>query len=542
MATGALNLEAVEQPRLAALISRCEALPVDARLRLAALLDAPGHPVAFRPAELAARRLPLAPDSRAAVGRAVVEGLGRDALRSLAACRVNAVFPAISGRTGGVAAHRVPARLLAVLERRGATSWEVFGRHTIGEISGWPGIGPSAATTLVGVVVEAALAFLREDGASPSVLAVAERALATVGDVRDRVVFEQAVLLLDDSATPTRLGVDLGLSAERIRQLRSRAEERVRAALSDGPAEWQGAVAAVAAELGPARPRAAAEELLGSLGLPDLADPRSLLVLWAAGPYRPVAGHPGWLATDPDGLSRSTRRLLCEDGGVRPVEHVVKELERLGMLPDVAAGWLAEQPVRVHEGLVVLTTGGPAAVAERALSATGQAMACDDLSGWVAAPGEGRTGAAVASLCDVLRRDGRFVEVGRDRYELAEWGAQPYHDDVPVAGEPGEWGRAHDGRCWLRVVVENDVLAGAAGRVPVGLVDCLAVRSGVRRPFSTRYGPVVLTNDRSGPARGSLRAIALATGAVAGDTLVLCFSPPDDLAAVELTRATAAAS
>lgn len=630
MATGALDVEAVEQPRLAALITRCDALSVDARLRLAALLGASGHPVAFRPEELAARGLPLAPDARAAVGRVVIDGLGWDALVRLAPCRLDVVFPAIGGRMGGVAAHRVPARLLAVLEREGGASWEALGSCTIGEISGWHGIGPAATTTLVGLVVETALAFLAEDGARPpvgpaapgdgvttapggpsteqrsgatdaggdlalllgyeqgcpgeggglrsaiqrlagpslpapvraaarrllacpgrperpaTVLAAAERALGTVGDVRDRVVFEQGMLLLDDRTTPTQLGADLGISAERVRQLRSRAEERVRAAVGDGPEELREAVASMAAELGSALRRASVDVLLERQGLPALSDPRSLLVLWAAGPYRPVVGRPAWLATDPDGLGPSTSAMLSEDGGVRPVEHLVREIERLGVLPDVAAGWLAEQPVRVHEGLAVLTTGAPADVAERALSATARAMTSDELSGWAAAPGDGgRAGASIAALRDVLRRDRRFVEVGRDRYELAEWGAQPYHDDVPVAaepGEPGDWGRAHDGRWWLRVVVEKDVLAGVGGPVPPGLVDCLGVRSGARRPFSTRYGPVMLTHAAGGPARGSLRPVALATGAVAGDALVLRFSPSDDVAVVELVRATAAAS
>lgn len=630
MATGALA-EAVEQPPLAALITRCDVLALDARLRLAALLGTPGHPLAFRPEELATRCLPLAPDARAAVGRAVVGGLGREALARLAPCRLDVVFPAMGGRPGGPAAHRLPVRLLSVLEREGAAGWAALGSRTIGEVSGWHGLGPAAAATLVGSVVEAALAFLAHDGGDPlagpasppgddgttgqpgrsmdlrggaageagdlalllgyeqqcpgeggglrsailrlagpslpppvraaaqrllacpvaadrppTVLAAAERALGTLGDVRDRVVFEQGSLLVDHRTTPTRLGTDLAISAERVRQLRCRAEARVRAALGDGPAELREAVAAVATEIGSALPRTSVDVVLGRRGLPALPDPRSLLVLWAAGPYRPVVGSPAWLATDPDGLGPSTTGLVSEDGGVRPVEHLLREIERLGVQPGAAAGWLAEQPVRVHEGLAVLTTGAPADVAERALSATAQAMTSDELSRWVCIPGDGaRAAASTAALRDVLRRDRRFVEVGRDRYELAEWGAQPYHDVVPEAagpGEPGEWGRAHDGRWWLQVLVGEDVLAGSGGPVPAGLVDGVGLRPGARRSFSTRYGPVMLTQAASGPARGSLRPVALATGAAAGDVLVLRFRPSDGVASVELVRAAAAAS
>lgn len=627
MATGALD-ESVEQPPLAALITRCDVLSLDARLRLAALLGAPGHPLAFRPGELATRFLPLAPDARAAVGRAVVDGLGPEALARMAPCRLDLLFPAIGGRAGGVAAHRVPARLLAVLEREGAASWAALGSRTIGEVSGWHGVGPAAAATLIESVVEAALAFLADgaasalggpasdDGASgqparsmaalrgagdedgdlalllgyeqrcpgqggglrsailrlagptlpapvraaaqrllagqgptdrqPTLLAAAERALGAAGDVRDRVVFEQGSLLLDHRLAPARLGADLAISAERVRQLRSRVEARVRAALGAGPAELREAVAAVAAEIGSALPRPSVDDVLERRGLPALPDPRSLFVLWAAGPYRPVVGSPAWLATDPDGLRTGTAGLLSEDGGVRPVKHLLQEIERLGVLPDVAAGWLAEQPVRVHEGLAVLTTGAPADVAERALSATGQAMTSDELSWWTSTPGDGAgSSAPIAALRDVLRRDRRFVEVSRDRFELAEWGAQPYHDVVPDGAdhsEAGAWGRASDGWWWLRVHVGSDVLRGAAGPVPEGLVDSLGVRPGARRSFSTRYGPVMLTHAASGPARGSLRPVALATGAAAGDVLVLRFSPSDGAASVELVGAAAAAS
>lgn len=51
----------------------------------------------------------------------------------------------------------------------------------------------------------------------------------------------------------------------------------------------------------------------------------------------------------------------------------------------------------------------------------------------------------------------------------------------------------------------------------------------------------MLTHAADGPARGSLRPVALATRALAGDALVLRFNPSNVVASVELVRATAAA-
>ncbi|MGI8808781.1 MAG: hypothetical protein ACR2KK_13235 [Acidimicrobiales bacterium] len=615
MATGARVVEATQQPRLADVFSGCEILDIDTRLRLAALLSVPGLPMSFRPPELEALRLPLDPGARAAVGTAVAEGLTPDVLMRLAPRSFDAAFPAVAGRPGGLAAHRVPVRLLAVLERQGADAWTGLGPRTVGEVCGWTGIGPTAAAALVGAVVEAGIGFLTEDalrrdgdpagegavadpagdlavllayerGRGPeagrlhsairhlseppvpapvraaarrllvspaaadppaTALGAADRILSLLGDVRDRVVFEQVVLRIDDPPTPAELRAELGVGRERVRQLRQRALDRATAALRDGSAALRATAEALAAELGSAVPRHALDALLGANGLPPLPDPRSLLVLWLAGPYRSVDRHPGWLATDPVGLVAATRHLLDEDGGVRPVDHVLKDIERLGLVTDLVPAWLDEQPVRLHEGLSVLTTGGPAVAAERALSATGRAMTSEELCTWVTGSGdEGDLfgAAAAAGLRDVLRRDRRFVEVGLGCYELVEWGALPYHDDVPELvepGRPGEWGRAHDGWWWLRVPVEDHLLSGAGAPVPAGLVECLGVPRRARRAFTTRYGPVVLTNDAAGPARGSLRPVALATGAAAGDALVLRFGPGDSTAAVELVRATVAA-
>lgn len=571
----------------------CEVLPVVARRRLAGLLPVAGRPPALLPADLRSHPLPHDADGRAAVSRAITTGLESGVLAQLAGWRLHDVVPAIRGRHGGVAAGACPPRARSVLECNGATTWYVLGGCTLGEIGEWSGVGPTMTAALVGLALETGLAFLADDTprlparsapppgtvvaddvsvllwhdqqtgrgelrlaierfivpglparveqAAARLLAVAtedhdprlvllDRALQAMGDERDRGVFEYR-LRLSDRPTMSELGAALGIGTERVRQLRCRAEERLRAAVEHSPEGLHELAASVADRLGDTTTTAAVDAVLASLHLPPLPDTRSLLLLWLAGPYHPVEEHRGWVAKDPAGLLTETSRLLHEDGGVRLIEHVVKEFEVLGMEPEHVEAWLATQPVRVTDGLVVATTGDAAAVAERALFAAGRAMTVDELSGW-ARPGRGARGGA--GLWGVLQRDDRFIRVGPDCFELAEWGSEPYEDPVG-AGPGGRLGPARDGRWWLRIDVDDHVLAGKGGPAPVALVEALDLRRGARRTFSTRYGPVALRYDTQ-PSRASVRPIVLATGAAAGDTLLLGFRPDDATAAVELVR------
>lgn len=110
--------------------------------------------------------------------------------------------------------------------------------------------------------------------------------------------------------------------------------------------------------------------------------------------------------------------------------------------------WLAEQQVRVVDGLIVTLDGTAADVAERVLSATGRAMAIDELAAWT------RPGGLAEATADVerrLRRDRRFVRLGSGHFELAEWGSEirAEADETaadsfgPVALPP--WARDGDG-------------------------------------------------------------------------------------------------
>ncbi|MGH9073625.1 MAG: hypothetical protein ACRDZQ_05850, partial [Acidimicrobiales bacterium] len=92
-----------------------------------------------------------------------------------------------------------------------------------------------------------------------------------------------------------------------------------------------------------------------------------------------------------------------------------------------------------------------------------------------------------------------------------------------------------DGRSWLWVRVDRDVLRGAEAAVPLATVELVGLRPHHRRTFSSRFGPVTLVHDGDQTTRGSVRAVALAAGAGDGDTLLLGFSGAGDFV-VEVHR------
>jgi len=552
----------------------CEVLTVPARLELAALLSVPGRTPGVLPADLAA--LPVHRGVRLEVCDAIVRGLGPGAVEQLSGRRLRAILPAMAMADGAFCSPGTPARLRGVMERNGATTWAQLGALTLAEIAGWTGVGPRTAVDLIGVVaggildrseaptsrsaeavddlatlggyegdgaLGAALERLRAahhpaevraaagrllsgmGGGSRTCLDRLDELLSAAGDERARAVFEHRMVRQGPRPTQAELGAALGIGTERVRQLCRRAVDDVTGAFDQAPGELRDLVASTAEELGAAAPLEAVVELLARRDLPAMPDSRSLLLLWLAGPYATVEGHAGWLATDPPALLTDTTLVLLEDGGVRPVEHVLKELERLGLNHEHTERWLAEQPARLVDGLVVSTRGSVSQVAERALSATGRAMTVPELATYTS--GEGAAGEA-AGLRALLHRDRGFVWVGDDRFELGEWGGVDDATGDAAVESRSVADRPADGRLWLRVDVDDGVLGGSVGPVPLPFVEALGLGAGDRRSYPTRYGPVALSNAGSGPTRGSIRPVALAVGATVGDALVLGFHPSQD--------------
>lgn len=449
-----------------------EALAVPVRLQLSALLAAPGHPPAILPRQLASSRLPVDLQARAEIRRTIEAGITAQTIETLAPHRLAAIVPALV-RCDPEEPARSASPQLPVLVRKHAPESAPLAGFTIRQIYGWPGVGPRRVVHLIGAAVGAALDVVGEEHAVPVVanpipddvrrviaydaarggqlsglledlrtagppevaaaarrllswskvksercLTVFAEALAAGGDERDRGVFENGVLPLGPSVTRPELAAALGVSAEWVRRLALRATVRVVAVLDHAPTRVGELAATVFERLGSAAPGSAVDDALASLGLPSLPDTRSRLLLWIAGPYRDVDGHPGWVAVDPAGLVGQTLRLIHQDGGVRPTDHVANELRTEGIVAEHVESWLARQPVRVGEGLVVATTGSPGDIAERALHAHGQPMTVDEIAEWVRVIPHG---------FEELRStpDRRFVRTGGHALALVEWGTDP---------------------------------------------------------------------------------------------------------------------
>ncbi len=582
-----------------------EVLSAAPRLALSELLAREGSPPALLADEIASLVLPTDPGARDAIGPIIESGLVPEALAQVGELRLGELVPPVRDRDCGFDG-AFPTRLGELLRRQGVSTWSGLGELTVGEIGAWTNVGPRTLANLVGVAVDAGLGFLGEHflptvdaigpasvvgcarevavlldheqatgggalrGAlegharghgPPEVRDAATRLLAAasrsrhpglvmldrvweaVGDHRDRVVLDRRALRLGDRCPTRTLAQAVGVSETSVRGIEARAVERARRAAARGPEALREMAAEVAQTLGPVCTRADVDRLLAERRLPAVADPRSLLLLWLAGPYLAVGGHPTWLATDPGGVVADTRRLLGEDGGVRGLDQVAAELVDAGMAAGDVGAWLAEQPVVMVDGLVVVGCGAPADVAERLLSATGRAMTAAELStvgGDDTAAGANGRADALAGLEHRLLADRRFVRVSREEFELAEWGTEAWSD--PNARTPKtlapSCGAAPGAKAWLRIEIDHAVLSGSSGPVPLPLVEDLGVAPGAHRTFATRYGPVALSHKAAQPTRGSVRPVALAAGAGAGDILLLGFDAMAGNAAVELVAAT----
>lgn len=86
----------------------------------------------------------------------------------------------------------------------------------------------------------------------------------------------------------------------------------------------------------------------------------------------------------------------------------------------------------------------------------------------------------------------------------------------------------------MGVIVDADMLRGSGAPVAPAVATAIGVEPGAQATFSSPAGPVLITwhlASTHGPRRGSVRRLAQAVGAAAGDTLVLAF----DLAQSSLT-------
>jgi hypothetical protein len=346
-----------------------------------------------------------------------------------------------------------------------------------------------------------------------------------------------------------QLAAELGISGQRAGQIVHRGDSRIRAVLasSTGPVPWL--VSTLRRRLGPVTTESQVGAALARLGL---SEPAADLVVWLAGPYRPVPSRPAWLAVDAQAIVARTASCLAADGGVRRLVDVEAEL---GLPPDRLGPWLHVSDAVVVHDLAVSLVGPLPDVVERVLDAQGRARTASDIASCLAAGGRAVTEATVAAAL----RARRFQRLAGGAVGLADWNDAPpvsvrrprlrpqderRRAPSPVAPTPAPApARVEavnpargDERLWLWVRVDAEVLRGAEAVVPGALVESLGVAMAARRTFSSRFGPIVLAHEGAQPVRGSVRAVALAAGARDDDTLLLGFSVEGDVV-VEVRRA-----
>ena len=369
------------------------------------------------------------------------------------------------------------------------------------------------------------------------------------------------------------IGRQRGVTGQAVRTSVGRAARRVRAALDTAPPPWPWLVADLRRCLGAVTTEELLADALQRFGSACDTVP-GLMAAWLAGPYKPVPGRPGWLARDPAELISRSVSCLRADGGVRRLVDVREELADLGFAAGQLEPWLRACGSAVLHDLVVCTSGQLADVVERVLDAHGAPRSvpqlADDLAGggrlvdevslaavvrgrrfrttrrgavrlasWEEEPeaGSGRRTGATAAVTAVPRQEDPAGGSGRGR-GLAPSSGRSAGSAGPPVREPARRPDVPEERLWLWVRVDPDVLRGSEAAVPLALAEGLGLALESRRIFSCRWGPVTLAYEGAQPKRGSVRAVAMAAGARAGDTLLLGFSRAGDLA-VEVRSADA---
>jgi hypothetical protein len=414
-------------------------------------------------------------------------------------------------------------------------------------------------------VRDAAGAIVRQY--APWALALAEMATGLAAAERDQRLF-LAWVSRSDGQTFEELAEREGICRQNANRHVRRAEQRVREALAVATAPLRWAVSALRERLGAVSPVSQLDDELARLGAAE--PPAPGMLAWLAGPYSSVPGRPGWLAKEPKEALDRTAACLAEDGGVRHWADVQAELADLDLKAANLRPWLACNGAVVVHDVVVSVEGPLSDVVERVLDAYGTALTPHEIVAELS--GAGRL-VSLEALAKVLRSR-RFARSGSGAVRLTAWGLDELQTAKPksqqagpkqaksqqagpkqpksqqgktagaqqakAAGSLGAEGAGLDGqvgqgRLWLWARVDADMLRGSEAPVPLALVEGLGVAPLARRTFSSRWGPLTLANEAPQPVRGPLRAVALATGARPGDTLLLGFSPRGDLE-VDLRR------
>lgn len=361
----------------------------------------------------------------------------------------------------------------------------------------------------------------------------ARELLRAIGDRRDQQLF-LAFLPRPQGVAAAELAAEAGVSVAEAHRAVRRAARRLRAARDRAPGPLTWVLRTLRERLGDVTTSEVAATWTAHLGA--ATSPASELLLWLAGPYQPIPGRPGWLALEPAATLTGTLQSLAGDGGVRRFSEVAAELKALGINGDQLRAWLTANGAIVVHGLAVLGSGPLGDAVERLLDAHGKPRTLAAIAAELS--GAGR----VVDVADLERaiRGPRFKRTRSGAVLLAAWdspgraGAKSKAHAGPERSRSAPAGRAgaeggHAQRMWLAVPIDKLALSGAEGTAPKFLTERLGLRPNSLRVYASRWGPVSLAHQGSQLVRGSVRAVALASGARVGDTLMLGFASAGDL-------------
>ena len=384
---------------------------------------------------------------------------------------------------------------------------------------------------------------------------------------REKIILDERSLAIGSRPTLEELGKRFGVTRERVRQLESKARDRLDELLADNRTS---PLRRVAKELASTLRTAAP---LTAIGCGDSLDFRSRLLLWIAGPYH-LDGD--WLVKEP---WRTVRALVdhcfasVTDEDTAEFDVVAEALHANGVAVDLVDDLIvAAGGYRRLESKLVRWDRTYAGRAAAVLAVTNRPMSASEILDHL---GSG----SLRSLRNVLNGDPIFIRLGKDRFGLREWGGDEYHGVVPAMiqrltergampvedlaaelanafgvspnsismnatihpafviedgmvrmrreDEPYEPDRdlRSASECWLvddawtlAVDIDEDVLRGSGRSIPEAFAAHLGLRPGETKTLGSEFGDVKFFWGQM-PAVGSLRVAAQELGGCLGDRL-----------------------
>jgi hypothetical protein len=457
---------------------------------------------------------------------------------------------------------------------------------------------PADVSTALATIAD----FTSPQHSAPITASAAVQVLLDKVDDRERGVLI-ARLWSETPSTLEAIAGNIGVTRERVRQIQSKAEAKVRvlfAEAQDRSVAWY--ANELERRLGPYVPRQLAEETLRGLGV-DVPSLPAQVLLHFAGPY--AMRSDGWLENV--GSSGAAIVAAAVDQVMNSCTEpntasLIDALGQLGMEPELAMHYLHTQASLKRFGDIWVRWRGTAVdKAHTILELSGEPATADAVNESI---GEGHS---VMTLKNGMSSDSRFVRTGKRTWGLRAWGVEEYSgiveeilERVDAAGgtvgteelikelvstfpdvaensikiylgtlafvvEGGTVRRRNDSDGWpevgqfrdargafrrgdsevrLAINVTRDVLRGSGFAIHAAVAKALGTLPGGRRIFTSTEGAIATIGWRpwstTGPDIGSVRAFVTATAAQPGDTLVLVFKSDNN--SVEAVKVPVAAT